>query len=73
MAGTPGVALLAAGDPDRDAVGAIQDLVTGYGNKQLPDVRLPAHGNYGSTTAAAVQQFRANNGLPPSNQGIQGL
>jgi len=68
MAGTPGVAPVAAGDPDRDAVGAIQDLLTGYGNKQLPDVRLPAHGNYGSMTAAAVQQFRANNSLPPSNE-----
>jgi len=63
-----GVAPVATGDPDRDAVGAIQDLLSGYGNNQLPDVRLPAHGNYGSMTAAAVQQFRAVNGLPPSNQ-----
>jgi peptidoglycan hydrolase-like protein with peptidoglycan-binding domain len=68
MAGTPGVAPLSTGDSDRDAVGAIQDLLAGYGNKQLPDVRLPTHGNYGSMTAAAVQQFRANNGLPTSNQ-----
>src|SRR5271157_3775034 len=68
MAGSPGVAPVAGGDPDRDAVGAIQDLLTGYGNRQLPDVRLPAHGNYGSMTAAAVQQFRANNGLPPSSE-----
>jgi peptidoglycan hydrolase-like protein with peptidoglycan-binding domain len=68
MMGAPGVAPIATGDPDRDAVGAIQDLLSGYGNTQLPDVRLPSHGNYGSMTAAAVQQFRANNGLPPSNQ-----
>lgn len=68
IARTPGVAPVAAGDPDRGAVGAIQDLLAGYGNEQLPDIRLPAHGNYGSTTAAAVQQFRANHGLPPSNQ-----
>jgi peptidoglycan hydrolase-like protein with peptidoglycan-binding domain len=68
MAGAPGVPPIAIGDPDRDAVGAIQDLLAGYGNNQLPDVRLPAHGNYGSMTAAAVQQFRANNGLPPSSQ-----
>jgi hypothetical protein len=59
---------LGIGDPDRDAVGAIQDLLSGYGNRQLPDVRLASHGTYGSMTAAAVQQFRANNGLPPSNQ-----
>ncbi len=68
MVGAPGVAPIVPGDPDRDAVGAIQDLLSGYGNTQLPDVRLPAHGNYGSMTAAAVQQFRAHNGLPPSNQ-----
>jgi hypothetical protein len=49
-------------------VGVIQDLLSGYGNKQLPDVRAKGHGNYGSMTAAAVQQFRNNNGLPPSNQ-----
>ncbi len=68
MAGAPGVAPVAIGDPDRDAVGAIQDLLAGYGNNHLPDVRLPAHGNYGTLTAAAVQHFRADNGLPPSNQ-----
>jgi hypothetical protein len=68
MIGAPGVAPIATGDPDRDAVGAIQDLLSGYGNKELPDVRLASHGTYGSMTATAVQQFRANNGLPPSNQ-----
>jgi hypothetical protein len=68
MAGTPGTVPLATGDPDRDAVGAVQDLLSGYGNRQLPDVRLPAHGNYGSMTAAAIQQFRAANRLPPSNE-----
>ena len=68
MARAPGVAPLVVGDPDREAVGAIQDLLAGYRNNQLPDVRLPAHGNYASLTAAAVQHFRADNGLPPSNQ-----
>jgi len=68
MMRAPGVAPIATGDPDRDAVGAIQDLLSGYGNNQLPDVRLPGHGNYLSMTEAAVQQFRAANGLLPSNQ-----
>ena len=68
MARTPGVAPIGDGDPDREAVGAIQDLLRGYGNHNLPDVRLPAYGNYGSMTAAAVQQFRAKAGLPPSDQ-----
>ncbi|SPE43472.1 N-acetylmuramoyl-L-alanine amidase domain/peptidoglycan binding domain protein (fragment) [Candidatus Sulfopaludibacter sp. SbA3] len=66
MAGAPGVAPLGAGDPDRDAVGAIQDLLTGFGNRQLPDVRLPSHGTFGSMTSAAVQRFRSSQGLPDS-------
>lgn len=66
MAGTAGSASIGAGDPDRDAVGAIQDLLIGFGNPQLPDVRLSSYGNFGSMTAAAVQQFRANHGLPDS-------
>jgi hypothetical protein len=68
MAGTQGIPAIAAGDPDRDAVGAIQDLLTGFGNKQLPDVRLPSHGNYGAMTATAVQRFRADHGLPDSDR-----
>lgn len=67
MAGVPGTAAIAPGDADRDAVGAIQDLLTGFGNRSLPDVRLPAHGNYGGMTTAAVRQFRSANGLPDSD------
>jgi hypothetical protein len=68
MAGTQGIEAIGFGDLDRDAVGAIQDLLTGFGNKRLPDVRLPSHGSYGPMTATAVQQFRADNGLPNSDR-----
>jgi hypothetical protein len=57
------VAPIGTGFPDRDAVGAIQDLLLEYGNNQLPDVRLPAQSSNLPITAAAVQQFRADNGL----------
>lgn len=67
LARGPGVAPVGPGDGDRDAVGAIQDLLIGLGNRQLPDVRLPAHGTYGPMTAQAVRQFRASAGLPPSD------
>jgi hypothetical protein len=45
LAGTPGVSQLGPGDPDRDAVGAIQDLLRGLGNRSLPDVRVVSYGN----------------------------
>ena len=66
FARVPGVNPIGPGDPDRAAVGGIQDLLIGLGNRTLPDVRLPAHGNYGDMTSTAVQQFRAARGLAPS-------
>lgn len=67
FADTPGTAPLAPGDTDREAVGAMQDLLSGFGNRQLPDVRSPSYGNYGAMTAAAVQNFRISAGLPAGN------
>src|SRR5690349_20826554 len=67
LAGSPGAAPIGPGDTDREAVGAIQDLLSGFGNRSLPDVRLPAHGNFGSMTASAVRAFRSANGLPDSD------
>ncbi len=62
----PGAAPIGPGDPDRLAVGAIQDLLIGLGNTHMPDVRLSAHGNYGALTGTAIQEFRTANGLPPN-------
>jgi hypothetical protein len=67
LAGAPGVSAVAPGDPDREAVGAIQDLLRGLGNRSLPDVRLPSYGNFGGMTANAVRQFRSTHGLPDSD------
>lgn len=67
LAGVAGAAPVGPGDTDRDVVGAIQDLLIGLGNRQLPDVRLPAHGTYGPMTIQAVRQFRATAGLPVSD------
>ncbi len=64
LAGTPGSMPIGPGETDRLAVGAIQDLLIGLGDSKLPDCRLPAHGNYGSMTVAAIQQFRTASGLP---------
>ncbi len=60
----PGTAPIASGDTDRAAVGAIQDLLAGLGNPQLPDVRSATYGTFGPMTVAAVQKFRATHGLP---------
>jgi hypothetical protein len=67
LAGTPGSMPIGPGETDRLAVGAIQDLLVGLGNSRMPDCRLPAHGNYGSMTVAAIQQFRTAKGLPPGD------
>jgi peptidoglycan hydrolase-like protein with peptidoglycan-binding domain len=67
LAGSPGAAPVKPGDPDREAVGAIQDLLRGLGNRSLPDVRIASYGNYGSMTANAVRQFRSSHGLPDSD------
>ena len=67
LAGTPGAAPIAPGDPDRAAVGLIQDLLIGFGNKNLPDTRLSSHGIYGDLTSKAIRNFRATHGLRDSD------
>ena len=67
MAGAPGVLPVQPGDSDREAVGAIQDLLIGLGHHELPDARLPLHGTYGPMTVTAVRQFRSGAGLPDSD------
>jgi hypothetical protein len=52
------------GDPDRDAVGAIQDLLTGLGFSGLPGVLSTAYGSFGRKTTAALCDFQARHELP---------
>lgn len=49
----------------RDAVGAVQDLLTGHGYKGLPSILLPSYGAYGDATLKALCDFQGLNGLTP--------
>jgi len=62
--GAAGSAPVGAGDTDRDAVRAAQDLLRGHGIQDMPDARAADYGTFGPKTQKAVQTFRAANGLP---------
>jgi len=50
---------LAAGEPDRDAVGVVQDLLRGHGFAELPGLLGTARGIFGPLTTAAVEHFQS--------------
>jgi len=54
---------IAAGDPDPDAVGAIQDLLRGHGVSNLPGLLGASRGRFGPRTAQAVRTFQRTSGL----------
>jgi hypothetical protein len=56
------------GDPDKESVGVIQNLLTGQGLKGLPNLLSPDYGTFGPLTSAAVLSFRAQQSLPAGNQ-----
>jgi hypothetical protein len=56
------------GDPDVESVGVIQDLLTGHGQKGLPNLLSPLYGSFGPLTSAAVVSFRKQQSLPAGNQ-----
>jgi peptidoglycan hydrolase-like protein with peptidoglycan-binding domain len=56
------------GDPDKESVGLIQNLLTGQGQSGLPNLLSPNFGIFGPVTSAAVQTFRAQQSLPAGNQ-----
>jgi len=55
---------IGAGDPDRDSVGLIQQMLAGVGQAGLPNLLSPDYGVFGARTTAAVQSFRTTQGLP---------
>jgi len=55
-------------DADREAVGAIQDLLRGHGHAAMPSLAAADYGLFGPKTKLAVQQFRRRNGLPVADQ-----
>ncbi len=64
LAGGAQSAVVGPSCPDKDAVGAIQDLLIGQGYAQLPGVLGSARGVYGPKTCDAVSAFRSRQNLP---------
>src|SRR3954454_4972580 len=61
----PAAAPIKRGDTDRDAVGALQDLLNAHG-EGLHGALGTGHGQFGSMTEEAVVAFQKKNGLDPS-------
>ena len=67
LSGATGVAPIAPGDQDRSAVGAVQDLLTGLGQRGMPGLLSPDYGVFGPATSGAVRNFRQQQNLPPQD------
>src|SRR5271165_3862766 len=65
--GTVGAQPVGPGDPDKESVGAIQDLLRGQGQPSMPTPVAADYGLFGSKTTAAVRAFRSANGLNDSD------
>lgn len=55
---------LTANDADRQAVGAVQDLLLCHGAAGLPGILSNTHGQFGPLTMRRVREFQALAGLP---------
>ena len=51
------------GDPDKESVGAIQDLLRGQGQPSMPNRMATDYGMFADKTKAAVNGFRGDSGL----------
>jgi hypothetical protein len=67
-AGAAGVAYVGPGDSDVAAVAVIQDLLSGHGQRGLPNLLGPSYGIFGPATTRALQDFCLRLGLPGTNQ-----
>jgi hypothetical protein len=63
MAGVASAAAIGAGDPDRASVQVVQSLLSGQGEKGLPNLLSADYGLFGAATIAAVNNFRRRAGL----------
>jgi peptidoglycan hydrolase-like protein with peptidoglycan-binding domain len=61
-----GAAAITATDPDRTAIGAVQDLLTGLGFAGLPNLFSSGYGIFGQKTDEAIRTFQGRNALPAS-------
>ncbi len=62
--GVADAAPISPGDADRQAVGAVQDLLAGQRARGMPSLASSAYGLFGPATTQAIASFRAANGLP---------
>ncbi len=68
LLGGAGASPIVMGDPDRDAVGVVQDFLTIQGFKGLPGPLGNARGLFGPATESSVRAFRQSNGMAPAGQ-----
>jgi peptidoglycan hydrolase-like protein with peptidoglycan-binding domain len=61
-----GASALQPGDPDKAAVGAIQDLLIGHGFSHLPSIFDVSYGEFTQATRTAISSFQAQGGLTPT-------
>ncbi len=59
-----GTAPIVTGAPDRDAVGLIQDLLSGQGFAGMPELTSTSRGVFGPATTQAIRSFQERAGLP---------
>ncbi len=53
---------------DAEAIGAVQDLLTGLGFSGLPTVLSSGYGSWSAKTLSAIQSFQKQSGLPVAAQ-----
>jgi len=68
FAGRADASPISEGDPDRQSVGVVQDLLAGQGQRGLPNLLSASYGVFGAVTASAVQSFRKLQNLPDGQQ-----
>lgn len=61
-------AVIGNSEPPGDAIGAIQDLLSGHGQLGLPNIMAANYGQFGSKTVAAIKAFQVQQGLPASGE-----
>src|SRR5262249_13673333 len=66
--GAVSAAPIGPGDTDRDAVGLVQQMLTGQGQKGLPNLLSHDYGVFGPRTTVAIQNFRAQQALSAGDE-----
>lgn len=59
---------IASGETDRQAIGAVQDLLAGQGYRGMPSILSSSYGSFGSATLNAVKGFQTACALPANGE-----